>query len=246
MHTTLISRRSLLAAAPGAVMAAGTPALAAGVANSPTSESPELVAAYADFVAACAVHRAAVDAMEWLADEWRHRWPLAPDRITWPSATGTDKAETGIVGRPLTRPESGKVRGLQDLRWLKASADGDHALQARRKPSAARLARRAAALAERRKAYEAGVAYYAETARLREISGGYEAKARTNSALAAVHATASMVASIPALTFAGITYKAEALNTRMGLYGLGLSRDVFGEGVHLARDILALGAETRS
>lgn len=62
--------------------------------------NPELVALVGDLRKAVAERAAAIDAKEWLVDEWRHRWPAAPDEITLPGR-GHDPApkETWRGGR---------------------------------------------------------------------------------------------------------------------------------------------------
>ncbi|MFX7329178.1 hypothetical protein ABTI69_20540, partial [Acinetobacter baumannii] len=76
-----ITRRNLLKQSPTALVLATVPvgaAVAALPAEAAPAENPELIAAYERFVAARAERAAAEDALEWLADEWRHLWPLAP------------------------------------------------------------------------------------------------------------------------------------------------------------------------
>ncbi|MDX3930301.1 MAG: hypothetical protein QHC90_31575, partial [Shinella sp.] len=107
----------MLAAAsvpPTAVVAAAAaiPPAAVEVAASGMQENPELLAAYKRFKAARAEVAAAKDALEWLVDEWRHRWPLAPEELLCCAnahvfgGTAHENAERDIAGNFLIRDTS--------------------------------------------------------------------------------------------------------------------------------------------
>lgn len=70
-------------------------------------ESPELVAAYQELTASIAERKAATDALDWLAAEYRHLWPLAPEELL--SGANAHRhdchnvAERDIAGRYIMR-----------------------------------------------------------------------------------------------------------------------------------------------
>lgn len=109
----MISRRSFLrntaaAGAVGAVVAA--PAIVeAGSENAAAAENPSLIEAWKTFRGAETEKKAAKDALEWLADEWKHRWPLAPEEILG-GANANERSdpelftiERDILGRAIRR-----------------------------------------------------------------------------------------------------------------------------------------------
>lgn len=81
-----------------------------------TTENPALLLAFDRFNAARAEAMEAKSALEWLVDEWRHVWPLAPEEIL----SGTNahlhgsghSAERDIIGNYLMRDTSGLTSRL--------------------------------------------------------------------------------------------------------------------------------------
>ncbi|MCA2377585.1 hypothetical protein ATU3C_12575 [Agrobacterium genomosp. 3 str. RTP8] len=83
---------------------------AEAAAPAPIAENPVLLAAYARLLDAQTELREAKDALEWIGDEWRHLWPLAPEELlgAWNANWGArnDGAERDIIGRFLLRDTS--------------------------------------------------------------------------------------------------------------------------------------------
>jgi hypothetical protein len=106
---TVTRRRVLLglgaATASAAVVGTPTGAKSATVAR---AENPELLKAYKALQDARTEEAKAKDALEWLVDEWRHLWPLAPEALLGGANAdryGRDdnNAERDIAGRYLKR-----------------------------------------------------------------------------------------------------------------------------------------------
>ena len=232
-----ITRRNLLKQSPAAVVLAAAPigvAVSALPAEAAPVENPELIAAYDRFVAARAEVAAAEEALEWLVDEWRHMWPLAPvEIIGFPNADEyTAGAERDIAGRIIKRKTAGlgklsRSRGfverypetcfqvyspelLQDIiaRWEKPRTGKSEKTLARK------LAEQAKMLAEYRRKLRLSEQYYAETARLREASGVEDVKQRIKTANAALDRACTDVSYESAYTISGLRLKAEVLQTQ--------------------------------
>ncbi|AOF89788.1 hypothetical protein [Sinorhizobium sp. RAC02] len=234
MKTT---RRRFIAGISGIV--ASTIPAATATANSciePTiaQENPALLAAYERFVAACAEVATAEDALEWLVDEWRHRWPSAPEEIL--GGTNADRsfslisktAEKDIAGRFIRRPTADltarmtrKMRestpvacfsvetpeGIQRVitAWEIPRKGRTPAAQARHQKEQQKV------LAKYRRKLPLSQAYYAETARLREASGVEKYIQRINAAKNEQQRASRAVSYAEAFTMAGIAFKAAAL-----------------------------------
>lgn len=234
-----VSRRSLLlgmaaASTSAAVAVVPTPARPASKsAATPVGENPELVAAYDRFTEAWAELKTAKANLDWLADEWRHRWPLAPEEILLNANAQNDfhvppGAETDIVGRCLLRDTSTltkrlsrdfrgkarqtcftlrtseKAREMRD-RWERTVPKG------RTEKSLARnRAFREEAIRECTRDLALAEQYEAETARLRNESGVALVLQRVKDADRKLNATAAEVSFLPALTLEGVGMKATA------------------------------------
>lgn len=230
-----VSRRSLLLGmAAASVAVVPTPARAASdSAATPVGENPELVAAYDRFKEAWAELKTAKANLDWLADEWRHRWPLAPEEILLNANAQNDfhvpaGAETDIVGRRLLRDTSTltkrlsrdfrgkarqtcftlrtseKAREMRD-RWERTVPKG------RTEKSLARnRAFREEAIRECTRDLALAEQYEAETARLRAESGVAMVLQRVKDADRKLNATAAEVSFLPALTLEGVGMKATA------------------------------------
>ncbi|EJC66115.1 hypothetical protein Rleg5DRAFT_1822 [Rhizobium leguminosarum bv. viciae WSM1455] len=236
------TRRALLwglaAASTAAAVAVAPDAHGANVVRAPSlasdqAENPELISAYDKFYDACAELNEAQDALEWLADEWRHQWPLAPEELLL-NANAQDNrqstaAERDIIGRFLLRDTSTvtkrlsrefrektrqtcftlltseKARELLD-RWER------HAPKGRTEKSLARnLAFREEAIKECTRDIALAERYEAQTARLRTISGVDAAQARARDASTRMRKAADEVSRCDARTMAGLGMRADAL-----------------------------------
>ncbi|NKL37469.1 hypothetical protein GFL49_27635 [Rhizobium leguminosarum bv. viciae] len=236
------TRRALLwglaAASTAAAVVVAPDAHGADVVRAPSlacdqAENPELISAYDKFYDACAELKEAQDALEWLADEWRHQWPLAPEELLL-NANAQDNrhstaAERDIIGRFLLRDTSTltkrlsrefrektrqtcftlltseKARELLD-RWER------HAPKGRTEKSLARnLAFREEAIKECTRDIALAERYEAQTARLRTISGVDAAQARVRDASTRMRKAADAVSRCDARTMAGLGMRADAL-----------------------------------
>ena len=263
MSATL-SRRSLLATMAAAPVAA-TPALAGAVAPSIAvlDENPALVAAWKEFRAAADELEAANDALEWLADEWRHLWPLAPEEIlgganAQTNARGEFSAETDIVGSYLLRDCSVLTKRLS--REFRSNNERTCFFLKRADEIAERLAvwrnakpkgRTDKARAMYRRAAEENVrkleaalplarAYEAETKRLRELSGVADVTKRITAARRRLTSAELEIHRLPARTMAGVTIKAAALLTSYDSMGLQDAGGILGDAYDLAQAVLAV------
>ncbi|MGO7726697.1 hypothetical protein ACC704_01230 [Rhizobium johnstonii] len=236
------TRRALLwglaAASTAAAVAVAPDAHGVDVVRAPSlacdqAENPELISAYDKFYDACAELKEAQDALEWLADEWRHQWPLAPEELLL-NANAQDNrhstaAERDIIGRFLFRDTSTvtkrlsrefrektrqtcftlltseKARELLD-RWER------HAPKGRTEKSLARnLAFREEAIKECNRDIGLAERYEAQTARLRTISGVDAAQVRVRNASTRMRMAADEVSRCDARTMAGLGMRADAL-----------------------------------
>lgn len=198
------------------------------------AENPELLHAFERLTSAQAELAEAESALEWIADEWRHRWPLAPETILGlanaDSGYGShDDAERDIIGRYLRRDTSGMTDRLSvtmrranptlcfsvpTVETLEEKIRGVQKWKNRGRTEATRERQRLAAarLIEKfNKDIELSREYYAETDRLRNAAGVAEAKARIDRAKRAYFLASSDVSHLPAFGPEGRKIKLAAL-----------------------------------
>ncbi|MGO7438919.1 hypothetical protein ACC674_15515 [Rhizobium ruizarguesonis] len=196
-------------------------------------ENPELILAYQKFYDACADLKEAQDSLEWIADEWRHQWPLAPEELLL-GANAQDgrytmPAERDIIGRFLVRDTSELTKRLapkfrREIRktcFVIRTADEERDLLKRWKRStptgrtekalARNRAYRIKAIKECELRIQLADQYEAETARLRGVSGADAARLRVREADIRLQKAADEVSQSQALTVAGLAMKADAL-----------------------------------
>jgi hypothetical protein len=235
-----ITRRNLLKQSPAVLAVAAVPASAA-VAALPAEpaliENAELIAAYDRFLAARAEVAAAEDALEWLADEWRHRWPSAPEEILgFANADEKDgghfkdiiDAERDITGRLVFRDTAAltkrftKKQRQETPRTCFGVYKPDSLLQTIKGWEQPRTARTERALAKKladqkrilheyREKLRLSEIYHAECARLREASGVLQVKRRIEAAKVELDRACSSVSYMPARTAEGLRLKAAVL-----------------------------------
>lgn len=173
--------------------------------------NPELVALLGDLKAAKDELAWAEDAMEWLFDEWRHRWPLTPDEITLRGFREKHgDSEVDLQGRPVMRPGEQYARrlySLEDLAW--------HVDYMARRVKKARTAKTLAfalkALAKIKHDLRLGQEYYREIERIKEASGLRAAKARVEAAKGEIYRLGEAIMAMPPSSIACLTVKAEAV-----------------------------------
>ncbi|NKJ90530.1 hypothetical protein GFM14_02715 [Rhizobium leguminosarum bv. viciae] len=241
-----LSRRALLlglaASSTAAAVAVAPKAHGAVVArdgiDSDQVENPELISAYERFYDACGELKEAQYSLEWLADEWRHQWPLAPEELLL-GANAQDgrytmPAERDIVGRYLVRDTSDLTKRLAPKfrreigktcfgirtadeekerlkRWKRSTPTGrtEKALERNR-------AYRIKAIRECELRIQLADRYEAETARLRGVSGADAARLRVRDADIRLQKAADEVSQCQARTVAGLAMKADALTVTAG------------------------------
>lgn len=240
---TALTRRDALgllaaATAPAAVVI-GSPALAKAAlsrdvdGSSSVEENPDLLEAYARLNIARLERREAKDALEWLVDEYRHLWPLAPEELL--GAANADKgtcrsdAERDIIGRfmmrdtsPLTKRLAAKFRqanptacfvvispeyAQEKLEWAKTYVPKGRT----EKALAANRAQKERNIAESERQLALAREYSAETTRLRIAAGVDQAKRRVSKAEAAVTDACRYISEAEAFTTEGLRIKAEAI-----------------------------------
>ncbi|MGO7836934.1 hypothetical protein [Rhizobium johnstonii] len=239
-----MSRRKLLlgmGAASAAAVAIAPDAYGAAVGqgfSGDQAENPELIVAYQKFNDACAQLEEARNSLEWLADEWRHQWPLAPEELLHGAnaqdGRGTMPAERDIVGRYLIRDTSELTKRLAPKfrretrntcfaictaneerkllqRWKKSTPTGRT-----EKALARNRAYRVKAIRECELRIHLADQYEAETARLRLVSGADAARLRVRGADILLQKAADEVSKCQACTVAGLRMKADALTVTAG------------------------------
>ncbi|PWJ73852.1 secreted protein [Pseudaminobacter salicylatoxidans] len=247
MSTTRRTFLRHVAVAPTAAAAsiAGQPAWAALQSNNldaPAPAHPDLVALSSLLRDATGERKAALDTMEWLVAEWRHRWPLAPDGITLPGGGGSGSDnEVDLGGRPVVRPGEARGRRLRNVETLATLAENMAASVDRTRNEKERARRQAAADRYSRDLRD-GVEYYREIERIKEASGVRGIDARVKAADREITRLCKEIMAFPVQSLACLAIKAEAVETwiEANSYDLGEYNDIFGWPVFFARDILTI------
>lgn len=203
------------------------------------AENPELIAAYTRFTDARSELAEAKDALEWLADEWKHLWPLAPEEMLMGANAqdgrySTLPAERDIIGRYIMRDKSELTKRLspkfrqeggrtcfslatsaQEMelleRWKKRKITGRTEKALARNQALANKS-----IKEGEVRIKLAEQYEAETASLRKLSGVEAAQQRIEEITASVLRAADDISFLPALTAIGLCMKADALETTAG------------------------------
>lgn len=248
-----------------AVAVAGVAPAAMALPAASITENPALVEAYERFLGAREELASAKDALEWLADEWRHLWPLAPEEIL--DGANADRgaasqavAEKDILGRfihrdtaPLTKRLTRSMRNESPRlcfsiytpeRIRERIAFFERPFQSRRpkalsKGGVARLER----LAELHVMLPLSREYWAETARIREASGVERVKSRVHAAEAQVRQAAQAVSSVNAKTPSGLRMKAEAMKEDTFFHAFAKQGGLLGDMARFIDEVLAVAGE---
>ncbi|MCW0983516.1 hypothetical protein OK142_22055 [Agrobacterium sp. BT-220-3] len=226
----------------------------------PITENPDLLAAYARLQDAQTELREAKDALEWIADEWRHLWPLAPEELLLGAHAGycgrSDGAERDIVGRLLVRDTSALCKRFSKRQrqetptacfFVMTSEDSQETLDAlrNRKPGG----KSEKTLAKSRADLEAAIErfdhklvlakeYETKTASLRKASGVDAAKRRIEDAKDAFFDACSEISKIPAFGIEGLRLKAEAMNATGYMEGFKRSEGIIGEMARFIQQVI--------
>lgn len=239
-----------LPVAAGACVAV-TAIQAEAAAPSVVAENPDLLAAYARLQDAQAELHAAKDALEWIADEWRHVWPLAPEELLgYHSAdrhSGTGEPERDIIGRFLYRDAKGRrndcfsVETSDDAQWW---IDNFRRRKARgRTPETLRKSQEVIdrCLRVHERQLDLAIAYQKQTTELREAAGVNRAQHRLDTARNAFFDACSALSKIPAFGLEGLLIKAEAINATGYMDGFKRSEGVFGEMARFIQQVVDMG-----
>lgn len=259
MKTT---RRTFLGGAAAASLPVTAGACVA-VTHAPIAENPDLLAAYARLQNAKAELREAEEALEWIADEWRHLWPLAPEELLGPAGAdrhmGHAVGETDIIGNFILRdcatlttrlsPQFRKI-GRRDCFSIITSTEAQSWMEnfQQRKPRG----RTPEALAQSQEVIERNIreyshrvelarAYEKETARLRKAAGVEAAKRRIEDAKEEFFAACSDVSKIPAFGPEGLLIKAEVINATGYMDGFTRSEGIVGEMARFVQQVIDMG-----
>jgi len=247
-------RRVLVGLAAASTASAGTVIAAPAPSSAVVEENPALIAAREEFRAAADELKAANEALEWLADEWRHLWPLAPEEILGAvnaqlrRNSGEFPAETDIAGNYLLRDCSVLTKRLsKEFRsnngrtcfCLRRADDIAQRLEAWRnaKPKGRAAEKYARALEA---ALPLARAYEAETKRLRDLSGVADVRKRIEMARTRLTSAELEIRRLPARTMAGVTIKAATLLTTYDGMGLQDMGGILGDAYELAKAVLAV------
>ncbi len=237
------TRRNLLiglaTASTAAAVAVAPKAHGADAAGELQAENPELIAAYSRFVDARTKLAEAKDALEWLADEWKHRWPLAPEEILM-GANAQDgryttlPAERDIIGRyvlrntsDLTQRLSARFRRELDRTCFSLATSAQEKERLERWRNQKITGRTEKALARNQAFADKSIRecelrlqlaerYEAETGRLRELSGVEAAQKLVKESEKSLLRAADDISFIPAHTPVGLCLKADALEPGAG------------------------------
>ncbi|WFU09113.1 hypothetical protein QA646_17865 [Rhizobium sp. CB3090] len=233
------------------------------------NENPDLLKAYDTLLAAQAEESAAKEAFEWLGDEWKHAWPLAPDELLG-SANAHQSgrqyikyAERDILGRFMMRDTSGLAMKVSpEFRekyprtcfhvYASEEAKERIAYLSQRTPKGRTeksLARDRAwiegEIVAWKQRLELALKYEAETTRLSEAAGVVPAAQRVCDADAAVKEASAKISMIPAFTHLGLQIKARAVQASGLFDGDPNTAGRWGEFCRFIHAVIDMGGEVR-
>lgn len=238
--TTVSTRRAFLKSAPAAIVSSAilpvsayAASNAADVSVAPMTASPALIEAHGRLKAALAEQQEAKDALEWLADEWRHLWPLAPEELLRGANAdrygSRDTAERDIIGNfvyrdanVLTMRLSRQFRAAnaRTCFHVETSKDAQETLDAwtAREPTgrtekalARKRAFREECIQEYSRKVDLARQYEAETDGLRQAAGVAKARQRIQDAERQVSSARRDISIIPATNLKDLIIKGESI-----------------------------------
>lgn len=235
MEQTVTRRRVLLGL--GAATASAAVVVAPSVAKSETvarTENPELLKAHEALKDARNEFSEATDALAWIADEWKHLWPLAPEALLGCANADRyshdDDAERDIIGRYIKRDTSALTHRLPTARQRQKSPflcfsvltpdEASERLEFWKKNTP--KGRTEKALATNKATREKFITdfeeklilahrYRSETDSIRKAAGVQEAKDRIQATKENIAKIARDISLIEAFTHQGLLVKADAL-----------------------------------
>lgn len=261
---TNLARRAFLKSAPVALASAAVPAVPAFAASvASVTASPALVAAHGRLKAALREQRDAKDALEWIADEWRHLWPLAPEDLLQGAnaerSPWRDAAERDIIGNFIHRDTSDLTNRLsakfrretpKACFGILTSEEAQKTVEAwtQREPKGRTEKARAYEQARREKciqeySHKVNMAkrYEAETQSLRNAAGVGKARERILQAERQVSSACHDISKIPAINLKDMVIKGEALMTDGLIEVCKDQTGILGEVARFIRDTVELG-----
>lgn len=225
-------------------------------------ENPDLIAAHARLLDASNELRAAEDALQWIADEWRHLWPLAPEELLMGAnadrGARDDGAERDIIGRYLKRDTSSLCeRFSKRMRQQTPTAcfsvlSSDEAretlkaLRLREPKGKTELTRAKARvdldnyIKKFQNKLELTEKYEAETRTLRKKAGVDQAKLRVALAKDALDLVCSEISKLPAIGMEGLLIKAGAINVNGYVEGFKRGEGIIGEMARFVEQFISM------
>jgi hypothetical protein len=210
----------------------------------------------------------AIEERDWIAAEWRHLWPLAPEEIlggTNAHTRGHAKAECDLAGKclmrecaPLTKRLSRDFRKNNEVQCFTVETPEDieerlafrraRKIRGRSAKGLARNRRRQAAdLRRLRRSLVLARQYEAETKRIREISGIERAKQRIVDVRNSRTRIKNEILVYPAATAEGVAAKADFFLTDYAdLAQLSGTSGPLAFGFRLAADVKRVGMAVQS
>jgi hypothetical protein len=203
-----INRRNFLRTSVAASAAVASVPIATTACDA-SEMSPDIEAAFNSVINARRELVAAKDARDWLADEWRHLWPRAPESMRWHDFM-SGAVEMDIVDRSFLGEDGYaiKIKSRKEVAESKAWAEGGRAPRAN--ASAKMKERHEKWLRERRAEVAEMEAYLDETERLREISGSRAILARIEEARLELDRAISTLMAVPVANLVDLRVKAQA------------------------------------
>lgn len=231
----MLTRRAMLTSTPALALAVATPTAAACVMPiAATGDDSALFAVIDSYHAATAAVATTNSNLDWLAAEWKHRWPLAPPELFWNKGaekgtwTKEEKAERDMAGRYIMRNVSECCPKRWSRKFIRAGGQTCFTIQpstyfAERlewwrehkpvgrtaKALARNIAYRAKLVAEDERGLALALEYEAERKRIYNLSGAYEVVQRQTDALNEQDRLSKEVLRARATTLEGIVAKAE-------------------------------------
>lgn len=232
---TVTRRRVLLGL--GAATASAAVVVAPSIAKAETvarKENPELLKAHTALKDARKEFEEAKDALTWIADEWKHLWPLAPEALLGcghvDQAGRNEDAERDIIGRYIKRDTSDLTRRMSSAKFRRENPSICFAVMSPEEASEllefwkSRVpkGRTEKALATNKATREKFIIdleeklilahrYRAETEAIRKAAGVQEAKDRIETAKKHVRQVGIDISNIEAFTLEGLCIKVDAL-----------------------------------